>query len=24
VHNLDSLEHLVHLLGQPDTPQRWH
>jgi len=24
VHNLDSLEHLVHLLGQPDTPPRWH
>ncbi|MFI4931011.1 MAG: VWA domain-containing protein, partial [Burkholderiales bacterium] len=24
VHNLDSLEELVRLLGQPDTPQRWH
>ena len=24
VHNLDSLEELVRLLGQPDAPERWH
>jgi uncharacterized protein with von Willebrand factor type A (vWA) domain len=24
VHNLESLEQLVQLLGQPDTPPRWH
>ena len=24
VHNLDSLEPLVRLLGQPDVPPRWH
>jgi len=24
VHNLDSLEELVRLLGQPDAPARWH
>jgi uncharacterized protein with von Willebrand factor type A (vWA) domain len=24
VHNLESLEQIVQLLGQPDLPPRWH